>query len=50
MTILILAEILTDHDDQKLSPSVLQAVAAAQFWNSPIHLLIAGNNLSLIHI
>ena len=44
MTTLILAEILTEHDGQQLSPSVLQAVTAAQFWNSPIHLLIAGNN------
>ena len=44
MTILILAEIVTEHDGQQLSPSVLQAVAAAQFWNSPIHLLITGNN------
>ena len=44
MTILILAEIVTEHDGQQLSPSVLLAVAAAQFWHSPIHLLIAGNN------
>jgi electron transfer flavoprotein alpha subunit len=44
MTILILAEIVTEHDGQQLSPSVLQAVAAAQFWHSPIHLLIVGNN------
>ena len=44
MTILILAEIVTEHDGQQLSPSVLQAVTAAQFWSSPIHLLIVGNN------
>ncbi len=44
MTTLILAEILTQHDGQQLSPAVLQAVTAAQFWNSPIHLLIVGNN------
>ena len=48
MTTLILAEILNDHDSQQLSPSALQAVAAAQFWNSPIHLLIAGNNTASI--
>ena len=44
MTILILAEIVTEHDGQQLSPSVLQAVTAAQFLHSPIHLLIVGNN------
>lgn len=44
MTILILAE----HDGNQLSPSVRQAVTAAQFWNSPIHLLIVGNGSEAI--
>jgi electron transfer flavoprotein alpha subunit len=45
MTILILAE----HDSNQLSPSVRQAVTAAQLWNSPIHILIAGNHSDAIH-
>lgn len=40
MTILILAE----HHGQQLSPSVQQAVTAAQHWNAPIHVLVAGND------
>ena len=39
MRILILAE----HDGLQLSPSVRQAVTAAQFWNSPVHVLVAGH-------
>lgn len=39
MKILILAE----HDGVQLSPTVRQAVTAAQFWNSPVHILVAGN-------
>ncbi len=39
MNILILAE----HDGQQLNPAVQQAVTAAQFWNSPIHVLVAGD-------
>jgi electron transfer flavoprotein alpha subunit len=38
MTVLILAE----HDGHQLSASVQRAVTAAQFWNSPIHVLVAG--------
>jgi electron transfer flavoprotein alpha subunit len=45
MTILILAE----HDGIHLSPSVRQAVTAAQFWNSPVHVLIAGNGSDAIN-
>ena len=44
MRILILAE----HDGLQLSPSVQQAVAAAQFWNSPVHVLVAGNDAGAI--
>ena len=44
MKILILAE----HDGLQLSPSVRQAVAAAQFWNSPIHVLVAGNGAEAV--
>ena len=44
MTILILAE----HDGHQLSPTVQQAVTAAKFWNSPIHILIAGNGTDAI--
>lgn len=40
MTTLILAE----HDGNQLSPSVQQVVTAAQLWNKPIHILIAGNS------
>lgn len=44
MTTLILAE----HDGHQLSPSVQQAVTAALLWNSPIHVLIAGNGTDAI--
>ena len=44
MTTLILAE----HDGNQLSPSVQQTVTAAQLWNSPVHLLIAGNGTDTI--
>lgn len=44
MTILILAE----HDGQQLNPAVRRAVTAAQFWNAPIHVLVAGNNVAEI--
>src|SRR5690554_3024949 len=44
MKILILAE----HDGHQLSPNVRQTVSAAQFWNSPIHLLIAGHGTDTI--
>lgn len=44
MTTLILAE----HDGKQLSPAVRQAVTAAQFWNKPVHLLIAGNQIDTI--
>ncbi len=44
MKILILAE----HDGHQLNPNVRQAVSAAQFWNSPIHLLLAGHGTDAI--
>ena len=44
MKILILAE----HDGLQLSPSVRQAVAAAQFWNSPVHILVAGHGAEAV--
>jgi electron transfer flavoprotein alpha subunit len=44
MRILILAE----HDGLQLSPSVRQAVTAAQFWNSPVHVLVAGHSANAV--
>jgi len=44
MKILILAE----HDGLQLSPSVHQAVTAAQFWNTPVHVLVAGHNADAV--
>ncbi len=44
MKILILAE----HDGKQLSPAVYQAVTAAQFWNAPVEVLIAGSNNSAL--
>ena len=39
MKILVLAE----HDGRELNPAVYQAITAAQFWNAPVHVLIAGS-------
>lgn len=44
MKILILAE----HDGLQLSPSVHQAVTAAQSWNSPVHVLVAGHDADAV--
>ena len=44
MKILILAE----HNGLQLSASVRQTVAAAQFWNSPVHILVAGHNADVV--
>jgi electron transfer flavoprotein alpha subunit len=41
MNVLVLAE----HDGQQLNPITLQAITAAQFWQAPVHLLVAGNAL-----
>lgn len=35
--------ILAEHDGQHLSPAVRRAVTAAQLWNAPIHVLVAGH-------
>jgi electron transfer flavoprotein alpha subunit len=40
MNILVVAE----HSGAELSPAVAHAVSAAQFWQSPIHVLIAGSD------
>ena len=44
MTTLILAE----HNGKELSPTVQQAVTAAQFWQAPIDLLVAGGNPAIL--
>ena len=44
MTILILAE----HDGFQLNASVQQAIGAAQAWNAPIHILVAGSGADAI--
>ena len=44
MKILILAE----HDGVQLSPTVRQVVTAAQFWNSPVHILVAGHGADAV--
>jgi electron transfer flavoprotein alpha subunit len=40
--------ILAEHDGEKLSPAVYQAVTAAQFWNAPVEILVAGSNTSTV--
>ncbi len=44
MKILILAE----HDGKQLSPAVYQAVTAAQCWNAPVEILVAGSNTNTV--
>lgn len=44
MSVLLLAE----HDGQHLNPAVLHAVSAAQAWNQPVHLLLAGNDTAAV--
>ena len=44
MKILILAE----HNGRELSPTVLQAVTAAQFWQAPIEVLVVGSNIDSV--
>ncbi len=44
MKILILAE----HDGKQLSPAVYQVVTAAQFWNAPVEILVAGSNTNTV--
>ncbi|WP_020166710.1 MULTISPECIES: electron transfer flavoprotein subunit alpha/FixB family protein [Methylotenera] len=40
--------ILAEHNGKELSPSVQQAVTAAQFWQAPIDLLVAGGNEAIL--
>ncbi|HSI38655.1 MAG TPA: FAD-binding protein [Methylotenera sp.] len=40
--------VLAEHDGKQLSPALFQAVTAAQFWNSPVDLLVVGSNTSEI--
>lgn len=40
--------ILAEHNGKELSPSVQHAVAAAQFWQAPIDLLVAGGNDAIL--
>ncbi len=44
MKILILAE----HNGSTLNPSIYHAVTAAQFWNAPVDVLIAGHEVDAI--
>ncbi len=41
--------IIAEHNGKQLSPSVQQAVTAAQFWQAPVDLLVAGGNESIVH-
>jgi electron transfer flavoprotein alpha subunit len=40
--------IIAEHNGKQLSPAVQQAVTAAQFWQAPIDLLIAGGNDNIV--
>ena len=40
--------ILAEHNGKHLSPAVLQAVTAAQFWQAPVDLLVAGGNDAIV--
>jgi electron transfer flavoprotein alpha subunit len=40
--------ILAEHNGKDLSPTVQQAVTAAQFWQAPIDLLVAGGNEAIL--
>lgn len=40
--------IIAEHNGKQLSPLVLQAVTAAQFWQAPVDLLVAGGNDSIV--
>ena len=44
MSILVLAE----YEGTQLSPAVYHAVSAAQTWNLPVHVLVAGDNVASI--
>ncbi len=40
--------IIAEHNGKQLSPAVQKAVTAAQFWQAPIDLLVAGGNDAII--
>ncbi|WP_047549545.1 electron transfer flavoprotein subunit alpha/FixB family protein [Methylotenera sp. G11] len=40
--------ILAEHNGTEINPSIYQAVTAAQFWNLPIEVLVAGSNISAV--
>lgn len=40
--------IIAEHNGKHLSPAVLQAVTAAQFWQAPVDLLVAGGNDAIV--
>lgn len=40
--------ILAEHNGKELSPAVQNAVTAAQFWQAPIDLLVAGGNEAIL--
>ncbi|MES2635985.1 MAG: FAD-binding protein [Pseudomonadota bacterium] len=40
--------ILAEHNGKELNPAVLHAVTAAQFWQAPIDLLVAGGNAAIL--
>ena len=44
MSVLILAE----HDGQRLKPAIHQVVTAAKAWGGPLHLLLAGEDLTAL--
>lgn len=40
--------VIAEHNGKQLSPAVQQAVTAAQFWQAPVDLLVAGGNDAII--
>lgn len=40
--------VIAEHNGKQLSPAVQQAVTAAQFWQTPIDLLVAGGNDAIV--
>ena len=44
MSVLILAE----HDGHKLKQATYRAVTAAQYWHSPVHVLVVGHHIATI--
>jgi electron transfer flavoprotein alpha subunit len=44
MSVLLIAE----HNGRELNPAVRHAVTAAQAWNAPVHVLVAGNDTAAV--